>query len=77
MYYEAVMWDVIALCALCLLIGLLGGWLLATRTRKDRAPAPALPDYDPANPMNAGREPETVQAGGATWYVIRPKWGRE
>ena len=71
--YEAIMWDVVALCALCLLIGLISGWLISTRrAKRDRAPMPVLPDYDPMNPMNAGRGRETVQAGGATWYVIRP-----
>lgn len=70
--YEVIMWDAIALCAVCALLGLIGGLYLsrwAIRRKQQVMEAPA-PDYDPCNPMNAGRGRETVEICGAKWYVM-------
>lgn len=70
--YEVIMWDMIALCAVCAILGLVGGMYLSRWALRRHQEAP-VPEYDPRNPMNAGRQTETVRAGGATWYVIRPQ----
>lgn len=77
MYYE--MATVAALVAASMLAGLILGVLLSrwavrrVRPRTMEAPVPVTDlGYDPKNPMNAGRGRETVQEGGATWYVISP-----
>ena len=65
------------LCAACILLGMIVGLFLArwmirrVRPAQPEGPAPCDLGYDPTNPMNAGRGRETVQEGGATWYVIR------
>lgn len=67
--YEVIMWDAIALCAVCALLGLIGGLYLSRwAIRRQRKLLEVMPAYDPSNPMNAGRGRETVEICGATWY---------
>lgn len=59
--------------SVCLLIGILIGTLMPRYERRvvREAPAPADLGYDPTNPMNRGRTPETVEICGLEWTVIR------
>ena len=73
-----IMWDIVALCAALVLLGIAVGmligrkyWRWVDRVMYEPAPVPATLGYDPENPMNAGRGRETVEVGGATWYIVR------
>lgn len=67
---------------LCIALGIVVGRALPRRGQRvgadhlirpvDGAPSPADLGYDPMNPMNAGRTPETVEICGAEWTVMRP-----
>ena len=68
MYYEAILWDVIALCAICALLGLIGGLYVSRWTiRKVPKPEAPTPDFDITNPMNARARTEVI--GGVEWTV--------
>lgn len=68
MYYEAIMWDVIALCAICALLGLIGGLYLSRWVIRRAKPAEApAPDFDINNPMNA--QARKMMDGGVEWTV--------
>lgn len=62
--------EVIALCFLCIAVGVLIGyeWACIRERKRDVAP---VPDFDKTNPINA-RCMETITECGVEWEVRKP-----
>lgn len=61
------------LCVMCVVLGIMIGLFAARATVRKvntEAPVPVDPGYDPNNPMNCGRQRETVEICGHTWYKM-------
>lgn len=60
--------EIAAISIVCLALGLVIGYGWG-KGKKFNAPAPALPDYDADNPINARSEARTVVECGREWTV--------
>ena len=66
--YHDILWELLALCAFCLLLGLIVGLYLSRwAMRRVKRPEAPMPDFDIYNPLNAQARKEI--SGGVEWTV--------